>query len=188
MIDMNALIYTHNNPSENSVSSAKSLARNLQLIDGILSDNDCKSIIKQTMKQKQKLNYKCTDLRIDAFKKGVGVISAMGTTANISRRVLSSIHYHRSNMISEIIFVCQSPVNAWYQHNHTKSKPQSSNGNRATSKVLTSLIEHLGDTIGFPVIVIELKDQKAISEFHRTMVKSEIYLANDYKIDWDILE
>ena len=35
---------------------AKNLARNFELIDGILSDNDCKSIIKQTMKQKQKLN------------------------------------------------------------------------------------------------------------------------------------
>ena len=85
---------------------------------------------------------------------------------------------------SEIIFVCQSPVNAWYQHNHTKIKPQSSNGNRATSKVLTSLIEHLGNTIEFPVIVIELDDQKATSEFHRTMVKSEIYLTNDFKINW----
>ena len=185
---MNVTIYSHNNPSQSSASIAKNLARNLESIDGILSDNDCKSIIKKTLKQKQKLNYRCTDLRIDAFKDGIGVVSAMGTTANISRRVLSSIHYHKSNMISEIIFVCQSPVNAWYQHNHTKTKPQSSNGNRATSKVLTSLIEHLGNTIEFPVIVIELDDQKATSEFHRTMVKSEIYLTNDFKIDWNILE
>ena len=59
-------------------------------------------------------------MRIDAYKKHVGVVCAMGTKANISRRVLSAIHYNRTDMIGEIIFICQSPINAWYQHNHSK--------------------------------------------------------------------
>lgn len=189
MNDMIVNTYTLGDPSIKAIDIANTLSDQLKLVNEVLTDNACASIVKKSLNETRKLNYAVTDLRIDAYKDHVGVVCAMGTTANISRRVLSAIHYNRTDMIGEIIFVCQSPINAWYQHNHSKSKPQSANGNRATSKALTNLIDLLGDTINFPVIVLELVDDvTAIRAFHEKMPNSGKYMSEDYKIDWNILE
>ena len=188
MIDMIVKKYHLNNPSGTAIGICDILCKRLAETNGILSDNECKNVIKRTLNQTEKLNYSVTDLRIDAYRDHVGVVSAMGTTANISRRILSAIHYHNIEMIGEIIFICQSPVNAWYQHNHNKSKPQSANGNRATSKALIDLVDYLGKTIQFPIIVIELTDDEdAMTVFTQKITGSKNYLNNDYKIDWDEL-
>ena len=120
MNDMIVNTYTLGDPSIKAIDIANTLSDQLKLVNGILSDNACASIVKKSLNETRKLNYAVTDLRIDAYKDHVGVVCAMGTTANISRRVLSAIHYNRTDMIGEIIFVCQSPINAWYQHNHSK--------------------------------------------------------------------
>ena len=156
--------------TEASVESRKIcqlLVENLNQIEDIVMDADCKKAIQKIRRGSYIPKYSKTELRLDlVFEDKVGVVSSMGTTAIISRRMLAALYHYNSGTISEIIFVAHSPANAWYQNNAKKPKKVNGNGNRATSESLIGLIEEISESIDLPITVIELTDKICFDEFN----------------------
>ena len=142
------------------------LIENLNQIEGIVMDADCKKAIQKIRRGSYIPKYNKTELRLDlVFEDKVGVVSSMGTTAIISRRMLSALYHYNGGTISEIIFVAHSPANAWYQHNAKKPRKENGNGNRATSESLLGLIDEISNVVDLPISVIEITDKVCIDEF-----------------------
>ena len=153
-------------PSTEGLKIANKLVDELIEIEGQIMDKDCKNAIRSIRSGTHLPKYNRPELRIDSvYGNKVGVVSSMGTTAIISRRMLSALHYYNSGTISEIIFIAHSEINAWYQNNCTKSKRVNGNGNRATSHALLGLIDDLNYNVNLPIIVIEITDKESMIEY-----------------------
>lgn len=143
------------------------LIDNLNQIEGSVMDADCKRAIQKIRRGSYIPKYSKAELRLDlVFEDKVGVVSSMGTTAIISRRMLSALYHFNARTISEIIFIAHSPANAWYQNNAKKPKKVNGNGNRATSESLLNLIEEISESIDLPITVIELTDSICLEEYN----------------------
>jgi hypothetical protein len=156
--------------TEGSIESRKIcqlLVENLNQIEGSVMDADCKKAIQKIRRGSYIPKYSKTELRLDiVFEDKVGVVSSMGTTAIISRRLLSALYHFNAGTISEIIFIAHSPANAWYQNNAKKPNKVNGNGNRATSESLLGLIEEISESIDLPITVIELTDKICLEEYN----------------------
>lgn len=143
------------------------LIDNLNQIETSVTDADCKKAIQKIRRGSYIPHYSKTELRLDlVFEDKVGVVSSMGTTAIISRRMLSALYHYNAGTISEVVFVAHSPANAWYQNNAKKPKKVNGNGNRATSESLLNLIEEISESIDLPITVIELTDSICLDEYN----------------------
>jgi hypothetical protein len=159
-------ILCRNEPSEDSIRLANLLIDRLMDIDGSIMDNDCKSAIRKIRQGTYTPKYNRPELRIDiVYDDEIGITSSMGTTAIISRRILSAFHYTHAKLISEMIFVAHSEVNAWYQNNREKDKKVNGNGNRATSKALLDLVDDVSKSISIPLTIIEVTDSDALEAY-----------------------
>ena len=160
-------IIHRNNPSDGNRQITKLLVDKLMKIDIPIMDKDCKNAIRTIRSGTYMPNYKHTALRIDlVYDDHIGITSSMGTTATISRRILSAFHYYHTKMISEVIFVAHSEANAWYQNNCKKNKKENTNGNRATSKALLDLIDEISKSISIPLTVIEVTENDALEAYN----------------------
>ena len=157
--------------TEGSVESRKIcqlLIDNLNQIEGSVMDVDCKRAIQKIRRGSYIPKYSKTELRLDlVFEDKVGIVSSMGTTAIISRRMLSALYHFNAGTISEIIFIAHSPANAWYQNNAKKPKKVNGNGNRATSESLLDLIGEVSNVVDLPISVIKITDAVCLEEYNK---------------------
>jgi hypothetical protein len=154
----NLKITTHllNNPNQEAIEFASRLAEGFASISEILSDNQTKQIISNILPSANSTQYKNIEVRMDYIIGNVGIVSCMGTSAIISRRILASLHYHFQEMVDSVILVAQSYENTVIQANKNKIKPQNGNGNRASATALLETISDLRSTFCCPVIILEL--------------------------------
>jgi len=153
-------------PSVDGLKVANNLVDKLAEIEGQVMDKDCKDTIRKIRSGTHLPTYNRPELRLDSiYGDKVGIISSMGTTAIISRRMLAAYHYYNLGLISEIVFITHSEVNAWYQNNWNKPRKVNGNGNRATSEALLGLIDDISDSISLPIIVIEVTDEESLAEY-----------------------
>jgi len=158
----NLKISTHmlNNPNQDAVEVASRLVDGFTSISEILSDNQVKQIISDILPSANSTQYKNVEVRMDYIIENVGIVSCMGTSAIISRRILASLHYHFQEMIDSVILIAQSYENTIIQANKNKIKPQKGNGNRASATALLETITDLQSTFSCPVIILELNQSE----------------------------
>ena len=158
-----------NKPSTECVELAELIIMNLSQIDDQIKDKQAKSAIQSIKRGTYFPESSHVALRMDSIQDDyeIGMVSAMGTTATISRRIIAASHYANIHAISEMIFVCHSLQNVWHMENRSKFKKggKTSNGNRANTEALLSLLEEIKQSFTIPYIVIDIIDEDAEVEF-----------------------
>ena len=158
-----------NKPSTECVELAELIIMNLSQIEDQIKDKQAKSAIQSIKRGTYFPESSHVALRMDSIQDDyeIGMVSAMGTTATISRRIIAASHYANIDAISEMIFVSHSQKNMWYQEYHNKEKKggKTTNGNRANTDALLSLLEQIKESFTIPYIVIDITDEDAELEF-----------------------
>jgi len=158
-----------NNPSSECIEFAKLIVMNLFQVQEQIKDKHVKDAIQSIKRGTFHPTNNHVALRIDSIQEDheIGMVSAMGTTATISRRIIAASHYVNIQTISEMIFVCHSQQNVWQMENHSKVRKggRTSNGNRANSEALLSLLEEIKESFSIPYIVIEIIDNEAEQQY-----------------------
>lgn len=164
-------VINKNQPSSHCMAIADAIILNLSTIEEYVKDKHAKEAIQSIKRGTFFPENNHVALRMDSLHEDyqIGMVSVMGTTATISRRVIASFHYSNSHVISEMIFVCQSQENTWHrEYNNKKKKGQeNSNGNRASTIGLLSLLDEIKDSFSIPYIIIDVVDEEAESEFKK---------------------
>ena len=113
-----------NKPSAECVELAELIIMNLSQIEDQIKDKQAKSAIQSIKRGTYFPESSHVALRMDSIQDDyeIGMVSAMGTTATISRRIIAASHYANIDAISEMIFVSHSQKNVWYQEYHNKEK------------------------------------------------------------------
>lgn len=158
-----------NNPSTECVELAELIIMNLSEVEEQIKDKQAKSAIQSIKRGTYLPESNHVALRMDSIQEdfGIGMVSAMGTTATISRRVIAASHYTNIQAISEMIFISHSQKNMWYLQYHNKEKKggKTNNGNRANTDALLSLLEEIKESFSIPYIVIDIIDENAELEY-----------------------
>lgn len=158
-----------NNPSDECVELAELIIMNLGQVEDKIKDKQAKAAIQSIKRGTYFPESNHVALRMDSIQEDfeIGMVSTMGTTATISRRVIAASHYANVQAISEMIFISHSQKNMWHQQYHNKDKKggKTNNGNRANTDALLSLLEEIKESFSIPYIIIDITDEDAELEY-----------------------
>ena len=128
---------------------------NLSRIKDQIKDKQAKSAIQSIKRGTYFPKSSHVALRMDSIQDDyeIGMVSAMGTTATISRRIIAASHYANIDAISEMIFVSHSQKNVVSRISQQRKKGrETTNGNRANTDAQASLLEQIKESFTIPYI------------------------------------